>query len=363
MNSIFTKRLDISSLAEDIPPVSIDESIINDVRNPRDLSLLGRVGIKKIGQVFTPPPIVKNILDLVGYKSDLNIENKSILDPSCGMGAFVGEAVSRLRKHLIMKYDYNPRKADDARQIIERVCHTVHGIELSETTARNAVLSYLFSLKEEVMTILKVDRGYRPPASIYTFDTLDQSVMPKDHFDFIVGNPPYVQSRNLRPSLRELYEKHFATAKTRYNLYGLFYERSLSWLRGQGVLGFISSNSFFYTDYGRLLRELLISKTRIRTIIDFRDANFFEGVETYPAILILEKKERHGNDWRFPYSYATNAERAKSSRRGGRKEPYIVKRLRFPVRQDRLSSEPWTFLPDKVLDLFAKIIKEHIPLR
>jgi len=363
MNSFFIKRSEISSQVEEVSPLSLDEGTFSQLLSLQDLSSLDRIGIKKIGQIFTPPLIVKKILDLIGYESNSHIADKLILDPACGMGAFVTEAVRRLRENLTIKFGYDPKRAEDSLQIINHVNSTIHGIEISEIAARSAMISYLFPLREEISTILKVNPSYRPDVSIYIFDALDYRFKPKADLDYIVGNPPYIQYSKLRSALREMYNRHFFTAKARYNVYGLFYEKSLSWLKNRGRLGFITSNRFFHTNYGKLLRTLLLSKTKIETIIDLKETTLFEQVETYPAIVIARKEKGQEIDWQFPYSYVETVGSNKSIDHEDWRDNLIIERLNFSVRQSRLSSEPWIFLPNNILSLFLKIQKQHIPLQ
>ena len=50
------------------------------------------------GDVFTSSEVVSYMLDLVGYTSDRDLRNTSILEPSCGEGEFVIEIVRRLKE-------------------------------------------------------------------------------------------------------------------------------------------------------------------------------------------------------------------------------------------------------------------------
>lgn len=363
MNSVFVKRSNISSQYEEVLPLSLDESIYTQISGLQDLSSLDEIGIREIGQIFTPSLVVKKILDLIGYESDSNVEDKLILDPSCGMGAFITEAVRRLRENLITKYGYDPKRPEDALQIVEHVNKNIHGVDISETAARNAAISFLFPLKEEISTILKANPAYNPQVSIYIFDTLDHRFSPKVNFDFIVGNPPYIQSTKIKRFIRRTYRRHYLTARTRFNLYGLFYERSISWLKSGGILGFITPNRFFHTDYGKTLRSLLLSQTKIRKIIDFKDTSLFKKVETYPAIIIAKKESGLKDKWHFSYSYVQTVKRASSLKLDEWTEDLFIEKLSFTVRQSKLSSDPWIFLPDNILDLFLRIKEQHIPLR
>jgi type I restriction-modification system DNA methylase subunit len=108
-------------------------------------------------------------------------------------------------------------------------------------------------------------------------------------FDVILGNPPYVRQElftNLKPYLQQHYDAYHGVA----DLYVYFYELGLNkLLRTGGRLGYISSSSFFKTSSGEPLRRLLRQQGQIETLVDFGDWQVFEGVTTYPAIVVLQK--------------------------------------------------------------------------
>ena len=108
-------------------------------------------------------------------------------------------------------------------------------------------------------------------------------------FDVILGNPPYVRQElftNLKPYLQEHYSAYHGVA----DLYVYFYELGLCKLLAPGGrLGYISSSSFFKTSSGEPLRRLLRQQGQIETMVDFGDWQVFEGVTTYPAIVVLQK--------------------------------------------------------------------------
>jgi TaqI-like C-terminal specificity domain/Eco57I restriction-modification methylase/N-6 DNA Methylase len=108
-------------------------------------------------------------------------------------------------------------------------------------------------------------------------------------FDVILGNPPYVRQElftNLKPYLQQHYNAYHGVA----DLYVYFYELGLNKLLATGGrLGYISSSSFFKTSSGEPLRRLLRQHGQIETFVDFGDWQVFEGVTTYPAIVVLQK--------------------------------------------------------------------------
>lgn len=109
-------------------------------------------------------------------------------------------------------------------------------------------------------------------------------------FNIVIGNPPYIKTNEMKKDAN-VYRKHFSTAYGSYDIYVLFFEKSIQVLRANGVLTFITSNKFFISDYGKKLRFYLISNTVLLNLIDLADCKrVFEALVS-PAITILRKQE------------------------------------------------------------------------
>lgn len=107
-------------------------------------------------------------------------------------------------------------------------------------------------------------------------------------FDVIVGNPPYVR-QELFAALKPYLQTHYGAYHGAADLYVYFYELGLSLLKPGGRLGLISSSSFFKTSSGEPLRRLLRQACQLEVLVDFGDWQVFEGVTTYPAVLVAQK--------------------------------------------------------------------------
>ncbi len=107
-------------------------------------------------------------------------------------------------------------------------------------------------------------------------------------FDVIVGNPPYVR-QELFSELKPYLQTHYSAYHGAADLYVYFCELGLSLLKPGGRLGVISSSSFFKTSSGEPLRRLLRQACQLEVLVDFGDWQVFEGVTTYPAVLVAQK--------------------------------------------------------------------------
>ena len=116
--------------------------------------------------------------------------------------------------------------------------------------------------------------------------TIAESVF--EGFDVVLGNPPYVR-QELFSDLKPHLQAHYSAFHGGADLYVYFYELGLRLLRPGGRLGFISSSSFFKTSSGEPLRRLLRQRCQLEALVDFGDWQIFDGVTTYPAVLVAHK--------------------------------------------------------------------------
>lgn len=118
-------------------------------------------------------------------------------------------------------------------------------------------------------------------------------------FDIVIGNPPYVRQEELKSvmvtgsdgkeqPLKEVLKNQYETYTGTADLYVYFFERSLQLLSTGGVLSFITSNKYFRSRYGELLRAYLSYATNPQAILDFGDAPLFTSI-AYPAIIVTQK--------------------------------------------------------------------------
>ncbi|MDD5473862.1 MAG: TaqI-like C-terminal specificity domain-containing protein [Candidatus Methanoperedens sp.] len=112
---------------------------------------------------------------------------------------------------------------------------------------------------------------------------------PKENpgWDAVVGNPPYVRQERLDPLEKTYVEDKYTVAYAATDLYAYFIEKGVKLLSAGSKLGFICSNKFARTKYGEGLRNFLLKSCKIQEMYDFQDVTVFEGITTYPLILIL----------------------------------------------------------------------------
>ncbi|MDO7811162.1 Eco57I restriction-modification methylase domain-containing protein [Helicobacter pylori] len=107
-------------------------------------------------------------------------------------------------------------------------------------------------------------------------------------FDCIIGNPPYINTRELSKNnsvTKEKYRQIYREVSGSYDIFILFI---LMGLRLQKVSNFawIIPNKFTSTEYGRPIFEKLKSQNKIKSIVDVSYIKTFESASVYPILLI-----------------------------------------------------------------------------
>lgn len=198
---------------------------------------------KSLGVVFTPPTTVEYIISRMG---SINKDHK-ILDPCAGPGIFVKTLLEKkIDKNQICAFEVNP------------------------------------NYKTELINL---------GISVKIQDTL-LALFPDSYseFDFIVGNPPYLNKsssyvRANKKKLQKIYGKINA-----HETYAMFIVNSIWRLKNGGKLGFITSDSFLTLNTHTRLRKFILNTCKIDEILLApKDLFNDQDVSTSTAIIILTK--------------------------------------------------------------------------
>ncbi|MCJ7479055.1 MAG: N-6 DNA methylase, partial [Candidatus Nanohaloarchaeota archaeon QJJ-7] len=192
------------------------------------------------------------------------------------------------------------------------------------------------------------------------------ALLKTQEYDYVVGNPPYVDIQTLGGVQKDYLEEHYTSAEGNYDLYLPFMERGVNWLSDSGLLAYINPNRFAKVNYGKPIREFLLEETEIVKYVDLKDSNIFEDAVNYPVINVFRKSKDNVSDIQVArvfsnYDFQSGDRNILSSIRDSFQKltsSEVVGTERFDcfyVNQSDLDSNQWIFMPDKEREVFNKI--------
>ena len=231
------------------------------------------------GAVFTRPEVVSYMMREVmragrfGKWSGL-----SVLEPSCGDGAFVLPIVDALIAEspdwendsldgFLLAFDVSEKSISHVKRMV--------GARLEAARCPRDIAKRLLS------------RWFRcEDFLLHDF---------KEKFDVVIGNPPYIRFDNIAPAKQRAYKARYDTFSERCDIYVPFFERSLSLLSPRGVFSFICTNRFVRSSYGRRLRRLISDSFHVALYLNMEHTQPFETeVSAYPAIYVIDRRVGNG---------------------------------------------------------------------
>jgi adenine-specific DNA-methyltransferase len=234
----------LGETAADVDPVTAGYFIGSTYAGAIPRELRARLGV-----YYTPPAIAARLLDQAAA-GGIDWASCSVLDPACGGGAFLAPAAERIVKALSHL---------EPGALLSLLAKRVRGFEIDPVSAwMSQVL-----LEAMVLPVCRAARR-RLPIVVDVRNTLDHDDAPRAAFDLVVGNPPYGRV-TLAPVARARYA---ASLYGHANLYGLFTDVALRWVKPGGVVAYVTPTSFLAGEYFKNLRRLL-ARTAPPLTIDF----------------------------------------------------------------------------------------------
>ena len=165
----------------------------------------------------------------------------------------------------------------------------IYGIDVQEySVERSKILLALLALSEGEDADFEFNLLCRDTLDFASDDWNDQYT----GFDVIVGNPPYVCSRNLSEETHSKLKEYEVCRSGHPDLYIPFFQIAIEMLNNAGRLGYITMNTFLRSVNGRALRKYFRRNNSSLSIVDFRGYQVFESRNTYTCLFFNDKAAR-----------------------------------------------------------------------
>lgn len=260
-----------------------------------------------VGEYYTPYWLACTVIDQI-TKGDENAFSKKFIDPACGSATFLVALINKYREC-------------SSNLIFSNVC----GIDINPLTVLAAKTNYLLlyskycklnSAKPVEIPIYCADTIAINDSSSVVTDINNYDSVPQIKYDYIVGNPPWVNWEYMPNNYRMQHAKL-------WQYYGLFSQKGLNsnfikedisvlmtyvavdnYLKNVGKIGFIVKATLFKSiKQGEGFRKFTILpkgvNLKVLRVDDLTKIKPFKGAVTRTAIIYIEK----GRSTNYPVDY------------------------------------------------------------
>ena len=231
------------------------------------------------GAVYTPKRIRSTIIsNCLGKKSREELWDLRVADIACGCGGFLMDVARLIHQKTGKTYT-------------EIYHENIFGIDIQPYAInRTKILLSLLALLDGEDQDFKFNLLCRDSLDFREEDWDDEF----RGFDVIVGNPPYVCSRNLTNETRKKLKQYEVCLTGHPDLYIPFFQIAIEMLAKGGQIGFITMNTFLRSVNGRALRHYFSNNGYSISIVDFRGYQVFKSRNTYTCLFYLDKAIKTG---------------------------------------------------------------------
>ena len=166
-----------------------------------------------------------------------------------------------------------------------------------------------------------------------------------DGFDVVIANPPYISHDKIPKQLKTEIKDRYQSYEPFADIYCYFIEKAIGLQNQQGILSFITSNSYLRAEYGAPIRKLLKNENMLLRVLNIEDSQVFESVIVNVAIIVSRKSTNLTDDFcivvNSPFS--------------GNSFEDFIKSNGFHYPQAYFNSRSWNLVEPKFVELQKKL--------
>ena len=230
----------------------------------------------------------------------------TIIDPACGSGAFLNEALNFLIAEHTYIDELQAKLFGDAmvlsdveKSILE---NNLFGVDLNEESVEIAKLSLWLRTAQPNRKLNDLNHNIKCGNSLiddisvagdkaFNWNNEFPQIFEKGGFDVVIGNPPYVNSKglNFKDIEKEYYYKNYKTAIYQIDTYLLFLEKIKLLLNSDGLGSYIIPNSWLNNLFLKDVRKFVLETYSIGEIVNTPNGVFADATVDTIIITVLNK--------------------------------------------------------------------------
>jgi len=239
---------------------------------------------KKDGVVYTPYWLAKLMITESVARQPID-EQRKLIDPSCGDGAFLIPA-------LEVAVEWAREKQLNGGDLTLFLQNFINGFDIDQVAVDRC--------REKLDSVLMRHEIPRINWNIHCCDSLLDATGPRSltgQFDYVLGNPPYIRIQDLDQETRSRLQNEWLFCREgSTDIFLAFFELGIRLLNDRAILAYITSRSYFDSAAARLLRSEVLKLGLLDQIIDFGEEQVFPEVSTYTAVTFLSRPHPTRNE-------------------------------------------------------------------
>lgn len=245
---------------------------------------------KKLGQYFTPRPLVKLMLTLGKYSqiiSSLQMgEEFKVLDPACGTGGFLVAGLNHCIKSITERYENEEISKELYDKLLLKLKKDVfYGIDANDGVASSAKMNMIIAgdghSNIRCLDSLKVEK------LIPDYEKIDGTKITDGKAHLILSNPPFGTSES--ESLGEVISNYDIKSSKGQNL---FLQKMILGVKDNSKIVTVIDDGILNTESNALLREHILKSCTIEAIISLPEETFKPNkINVKSSVMVLKKRK------------------------------------------------------------------------
>ncbi len=234
------------------------------------------------------------------------------LDPACGSGAFLVQCYRRLIEKELLKCKGQKFRPGELGKLLQG---HIFGIDRDEDACRVTELSLILTLLDYADPPDLSNTDFKLPklcgsnifggAANDFFNTNSEfhQKMGETKFDWLVGNPPWIEINEEKPRPEDRPARHWMNANAeKYPTGGnqvaeLFAWKATEHIDAKASVGLLMPAMTLFKSESTAFRQAFFAGVKVRTVVNFANLAYvlFAGRSEVPAAALLYQNRRHGS--------------------------------------------------------------------